>query len=344
LLDFSFLDCVQVVLYYVFCSFAKLMYVSNPCVSSLHDFLCRFEVPFYTRADISIDVAVLALIPKPVAIAIVFLFGTMVSYHVLKFWAYFYFPDKLKNEFFVLDSVNKSLKGVIDMLPLFNPDSLVGLVLNIATLLLGVLLAFILFQMLALKKELPSERTIMYTVPCLINFVSYFFVSTFGSKNFVSVLFGTPKKRESLKPASEELSVLLRRAALERSPTDPLEKLLAFDRLKTMTKESPSTSAPNLVYLPMPQASLDNTFSQRLGPRPSDESDTPEEGKRHEISQLPPSEGRIKGRPLGESTASPYLTNASGQAGREDATVQHSDGHPELGISFVLLTSALVFS
>ena len=218
----------------------------------------------------------------------------MISYHVLKFWAYFYFPEKLKNEFFLLDSVNKSLKHVILSLVFFNPESILGLILNIVFFFLLLFLTFLISMILNTNKVQLRERTVMYAVPSFLNFISYF-ISTFLTSSGIIHLDEPPQEEE------EDLAVLLKRAALERPATDPLEQLLAFDRL---------TSAGHLNTVPMnavkrgfdalPLTSRDTTFKDLLGLQPNNE-ETTDVPQIREINQLPPSEGNIKGRSLGTS-------------------------------------------
>ena len=281
-------------------------------------------MPFYTSADSSLDLSVLTLIPRWLAVAISFLFGFMLSYHLLRFWAYFYFPEKLKNEFFVLESAYKSLKSAIRLVVIFNPESVIGTLLNITGFFVGLLITYGFFVFLSLGEVTLAEKTVMYTLPAVVNLLSYFVVGLLSSKDFMKVFSSNAvKPPKALAPESEELSILLKRAAMDKAASDPLEKLLSFDRLRS-TGEYASNSRRNTVYLPMPLASADKTFSQNLGLVPNDNDDhaggSPNEGgKKHEISFLSPGEGgRIKGRSLGGQQL-PATSSQGGSSNDKDS-------------------------
>jgi hypothetical protein len=283
-------------------------------------------VPFYTNADLSFDFHLVDFLPKTVAPFFIFFFGFMISYHVLKFWAYFYFPQKLKNEFFLLDSVSKSLKHVILSLVFFNPETILGLIMNIVFFFLCLFGTFLIFMVLNANKIILRETTIMYAVPSFLNFLSYF-ISTFLTSSGIVHLEAPPQAEE------EDLAVLLKRAALQRPETDPLEQLLAFDRL---TSAGHLTTVPinasNHEFQALPLTSHDAHFKDLLGPLPKEENTNSIETR--DISELPPSEGSIKGRSLGST---------SSKSARQGVQTIPSNAMPPLYRTTALILAVFVF-
>ena len=259
-----------------------------------------FEIPFYTRSDATMDLSILSLIPKPIAFIMSLIVGSIASITVTQCYYNLYFPKRPKNEIFALNKLHQSLKNTYKALLPFNPKTYLGQFANIMSVALFLFVAFLSFTFLSSNELKIKEKAVMYTVPSVLNLLTFLGVTYLKTLNFFDLFFGSDKE-ETVDTSADDLALLLKKASLEKAASDPLEKLLNFENISHYSGKK--AMAASLSSLHVPLTSTDSIYSSLMSPQilPGDSMGMPTT-QSFSVAKLSRSEGKIVGKSLGPAT------------------------------------------